>query len=341
MTGEMIRRRTMMMKIHSERPGVSGLVLFPWLAATAVTSLAAVVPGPPAFTTADPRGADSRAVDIRTADAQAADTPRPVPRLGSAAAQLAHAASLKTAMRGKAGDARESTRKAAIEAYRAVREYFGADPRSSAEAAFRAGELLRASADTAGAMSEFQFARERGADSPFRVRAALEIGHMHRRDRKHGEALTVYEGVLADAGATPSQRDDASFWVGQVHTMEGRIEDARRAWQRVADGAEDPVSRIRAWDCIALSYVTSGDLEAAAGVVERCREALSEVSAEETRLGERVRDALSTMRSLDDLQRAVREREESKTRHEDVRSDASRNDGAKKKEGGSSFEPHP
>jgi len=54
---------------------------------------------------------------------------------------------------------------------------------------------------------------------------------------------------------------------------------------------------------VPYSYVASGDLEAAAGVVERCREALSEVSAEETRLGERVREALSTMRVLDDLVR--------------------------------------
>jgi tetratricopeptide (TPR) repeat protein len=336
----------MMMKIQRERPGVPGLVSFPWLAATAVTSLAALVPCPPVPPAYDMRDVDSRGletpgVDTGFADVRASEIRQTVPRLESAAAQLAHAASLRTAMRGKAGEARESARKAAIEAYRAVREYFGSDTRVAAEAAFRAGELLRASDDAGGAISEFQFARERGADTPFRVRAALEIGHMHRRDRKHPEALTIYESVLADPGARPSQRDDASYWIGQVHAAEGRIEDARRAWQRVADGAEDPLGRIRAWDCIALSYVASGDLEAAAGVVERCREALSEVSAEETRLGERVRDALSTMRSLDDLQRAVRVREESKTKKEESASDASRNDAAKKKEGGSSFEPNP
>jgi len=235
-----------------------------------------------------------------------------VPRLESAAAQLAHAASCKTAMRGKAGEELETARRTAIEAYRAVREHFAAEDRACAEASFRAGELVRATSDAAGAIAEFQIARERGAETPFRARAGLEIGHIHRRGRKHEEALAAYEGVLADAGAKPSHRDDASYWIGQVHETEGRIEEARRAWKRVAEDAEDPLDRIRGWDCIAHTFVLSGDLEGAAGVVERCREALAEVSAEETKLGERVREALSTMRVLDELQRGVQEREAKK-----------------------------
>jgi tetratricopeptide (TPR) repeat protein len=235
-----------------------------------------------------------------------------VPRLESPAAQLSHAASCKTAMRGKAGEELETARRAAVEAYRAVREHFAGEARACAEASFRAGELLRATSDTAGAIAEFEIARERGAETPFRARAGLEIGHVHRRGRMHGEALTAYEGVLADAGAKPGHRDDASYWIGHVHEAEGRIEDARRAWKRVAEEGEDPLDRIRSWDCIAHTFVLSGDLEGAAGVVERCREALSEVAAEETRLGERVRGALSTMRVLDELQRAVQEREAKK-----------------------------
>jgi len=261
--------------------------------------------------------------------APAVEGPEAVPRLESAAAQLAHASTLKAAMRGKEGEARESARRAALAAYRAVRQHFAADARACAEASFRAGELLRAASDAAGAIAEFQVARERGAETPFRVRAALEIGHIHRRDGRHAEALAMYEGVLAEAAATPSQRDDASYWIGQVHASANRIEDARRAWKRVAEDGEDPLDRIRAWDAIALTYVASGDLEGAAGVVERCREALAEVAAEETKLGERVRDALTTMRVLDELQRSVRERAES----------SARDDRAKKKEGGTSFEP--
>lgn len=240
-----------------------------------------------------------------------------VPRLESSAAQLAHAASCRAAMRGTAGEALVSARASAIEAYRAVREHFAADARACAEASFRAGELLRAASDAAGAIAEFQLARELGAETPFRVRATLEIGHVHRRGERAADAMAAYESVLADTGAKPPQRDDASYWIGHVHQSEGRIEDARRAWKRVAEGAEDPLDRIRSWDCIALTFVASGDLEGAAGVVERCREALSEVAAEETRLGERVRDALSTMRVLDDLQRAVQERDAAREKQEE------------------------
>jgi len=305
------------MKTSSWSSGLPGLVLIPLLAT-------APIPSSGATADLEPRASPSSEA---------------VPRLESSAAQLAHAAACRTAMRGKAGEALESARKAAIEAYRAVRDHFATDARACAEASFRAGELLRASSDAAGAIAEFQIARERGAETPFRVRAMLEIGHVHRRSGKHAESLTAYEGALADPGATPSQRDDASFWIGQVHLAEGRIEEARRAWKRVTEDGEDPLDRIRAWDCIALTFVASGDLEGAAGVLERCREGLSEVSAEETRLGERVRDALSNMRALDDLQRAVQERETSKSKKAKDRTDRSSGDSEKKKEGGASFEP--
>lgn len=236
-----------------------------------------------------------------------------VPRLETATAQLAHAASLRAAMRGKEGDARNAARRAAVEAYRAVKEYFAGDGRACAEAAFRAGELLRSADDNAGALAEFQVAKERGADSPYRVRAELEIGHIHRRAQEHEKALESYEAVLADPAASPGQRDDASYWTGHVHASEKRPEDARKAWQRVADHGEDPLDRIRAWDCIALSYLDSGDLEAAAGALEKCRESLAEVAAEETKLGERVRTALASMRASDDLQHAVEKRDKSKS----------------------------
>ena len=164
-----------------------------------------------------------------------------------------------------------------------------------------------------GALAEFQIARERGKDSPYRVRAGLEIAHLHRRAQDVERALAAYEAVLTDAAATPGQRDDASYWEGHVYASAKRIEDARRVWQRLADTGEDPLDRIRAWDGIAASYVDAGDLEGAAGALERCREATAEVAAEETRLGERVRRALATMRAVDDLQRAVEKRDGKKS----------------------------
>jgi tetratricopeptide (TPR) repeat protein len=271
--------------------------------------------------------------------AKARGDPDGTPTQATAAEQLVHAASLKTAIRGTTGKARDAARRAAIEAYRAVCLRFQNDGKACAEASFRAGELLRAAGDGPAAIAEFERARERGAETPFRVRAMLEIGHVLRREGKSAEALGAYETAVAEPRATPSQRDDASYWIGRVHLADGRVTDARRSWERVALRAEDPLARIRAWDAIALTFVASGDLEGAAGVIERCREALSEHADEETKLGERVRDALSTMRVLDDLQRAVRDREERRSRSDDGTTDLEREHGAKKKLGGSSVAP--
>jgi tetratricopeptide (TPR) repeat protein len=253
-----------------------------------------------------------------------------VQKLETAEAQLAHADALRTSMRGKDGDAKSAARKAAIEAYRAVREYFGTDAKACSEASFHAGELLRSSNESSAALEEFQIAHERGKDSPFRVRAELEIAHIHRRGQDHEKALAAYEAVLADAAATPGQRDDASYWEGHVYLSSKRIDDARRAWQRVADTGEDPIDRIRAWDAIAGSFVDAGDLEGASGALEKCREVMAEAAAEETRLGERVRQALASMRSADDLQHAVLKREADKTSGKKT-DESGRGDGRPKK----------
>ena len=234
----------------------------------------------------------------------------PPPQLESAAAQLRHAAEARAAIRGEAGPRREAARAAAVEAYRAVRAHFPDDAAACAEAAFRAGELLRASGSVEAALAEFAVARDRGAHTPFRVRAMLESGHVHRRAERHERALAAYEEVFAEEEAARGQRDEAALWIGRVHHEQGRAEDARRTWQRVADGAEDPLDRVRAWDGLASLLVEAGDLEGAAGTLERCRESLAEAAAEETRQGERVRNALSAMRSIDELARAVARRAE-------------------------------
>ncbi|MBK7874988.1 MAG: tetratricopeptide repeat protein [Planctomycetes bacterium] len=234
---------------------------------------------------------------------------RPVPKLESAQEQLRYATSLKIALRGLDGDGRRDGRNAAVRAYRAVREHFPDDVLAASEGAFRAAELLRAGGDVVGALGEFAWVREHGGESPFRVRAMLEQGHLQRRAKHPQEALTAYEAVLTDAGATKRQKDEASLWAGTVHADGERPDDARRAWQRVAEAGEDPLDRVRAYDLLACMAVAKGDLEAAAGILERCRDALADPAAEETRLGERVRASLSGMRAHDELQRAVAERD--------------------------------
>jgi tetratricopeptide (TPR) repeat protein len=231
-----------------------------------------------------------------------------IPRLDSAKAQLEHAAGLKKAMSGTEGEARDAARKLSIEAYRCVREYFGGDAAACAEAAFRAGELLRAADDMPGAQTEFAIARDRGAGTTFQVRAMMELAHLDRRAKRLEKALDGYESIVSSDAATARQKDDASLWCGRVYADLERPKDARRVWQRVADKGDDPLDRIRAWDLMASLLVDQGDLEGAAGTLERCREALSDVAQEESRLGERVRTALASMRSQDELARAVEKR---------------------------------
>lgn len=263
-------------------------------------------------------GATAR-VPSHSAEAVRADAPlagEAVPKRPTAREQLEYATGLKTGLRGQAGPARDAGRVAAVRAYRAVRELFPAEAPVCAEAAFRAGELLRSSGDSSAAVTEFRYAREHGGETPFRVRALLEIGHVERRAQRFQEALTAYEGVSTDATATPGQKDDATLWAGTVYAELGRPDDARRAWTRVAEAAEDPLDRVRAYDQLALAAVGRGELEGAAGLLERCREALADTAAEETKLGERVRNAVADMRVHDVLQRAVakrmREREQPK-----------------------------
>lgn len=230
------------------------------------------------------------------------------PKLDTAKAQLEHAASLKKALRGLEGEARDQARKEAIAAYRSVREYFGGDANASAEAAFRAGELLRSADDSTGALAEFTIARDRGAGTDFRVRAMLEIGHLERRAKRLQQAIAAYEAVVADDTATARQKDDASLWVGRVYSDLERPADARRVWQRVAEKGDDPLDRVRAYDFMVSALVDANDLEGAAGTLARCREALADVAQEESKLGERVRSALAAMRSIDELARAVEKR---------------------------------
>ncbi|MBK7642243.1 MAG: hypothetical protein IPJ19_04225 [Planctomycetes bacterium] len=231
-----------------------------------------------------------------------------VPRCDNAESQLRLATEARNALRGLEGAELEEARAHALAACRAVRQFFPNEGWACAEASFRAGELLRSAGDLEGAAKEFQAAREQRGESPFRVRALLELGHMQRRAKKLEQALASYEAVLADRATSATQRDEAALWVGSVHQDLHHPDDARRAWQRVADTGDDPLDRIRAFDHIASLLVDQGDLEGAAGTLDRCRSALTGPAAEETRTGERVRSALQNMRAIVELQRAVERR---------------------------------
>ncbi len=251
-----------------------------------------------------------------------------VPKPESARAQLDAADELRRGLRGVDEAGRKAARAQAAAAYRAVRDHFPKDAAACAEAAFRRADLVRQAGDVESARAEFAVARERGAGTPWRVRAALELGHMERRAKRLPEALAAYEAVIADASSAPGQRDDASLWTGRVLADLGRSEDAVRTWTRVAEQGDDPLDRVRAFDLWAQELVTKSDLEGAAGVLERCREKLAEAAQEESRLGERVQAALSGMRVIEELARAVEKRE--RERKESGKREGERSEGGKR-----------
>lgn len=248
------------------------------------------------------------------APAGAADEPPPraqadasarVARMDGALAQLAHARRLKLSIGRRKPCDRDFWRTLAVEAYRAVRGYWPEERALGAEAAFRAGELLRAAEDAEGALVEFRAAQDLGKGTPFRARARLEIGHVHRREGAWRAALDEYLAVAGDASAAPEQRDDAWLWAGRIWQEEGRLEDARRAWSGVAEGVGDPLDRVQAFDEIGLSWLDAGERASAAETLERCRTALQEASLEESELGNRTRAALGRMRTAALLERSV------------------------------------
>lgn len=234
-----------------------------------------------------------------------------VPRMENAEAQLGHARRLKRQMATKEGEELDFWRKLAVEAYQAVRVFHPGARFLAVEGAFRAGEILRAAGADQDAHAEFRWALEHGAQTEFRARARLEIGHLHRRAERWREALQSYLDAAADADSSAARREDAWLWVGSAWKALERVEDARLAWRRVAEQGSDPLARITAFDELGLSYLEESELEGCAGVLDQCLRALSAHALEETEEGERVRRALLRMRIVDELPRAISRRKDS------------------------------
>jgi tetratricopeptide (TPR) repeat protein len=231
-----------------------------------------------------------------------------VPRMADAAAQLAHARRLKRQMADKSGDELVSWRKLTVEAYQAVRVFHAQARAACGEAAFRAAEILRAAGDEAGSLAEFQHAIELSPGDAFRVRARLELGHIHRRAQRWREALAAYLDAAGDPAARGARRDDAWLWAGTAWQGLGSVEEACAAWRRVAEQGSDALARVRAYDELSLARLAQGDVEGATGELDRCLRALSPLALEETEEGERVHNALVRMRCIEELARAISQR---------------------------------
>jgi hypothetical protein len=198
-------------------------------------------------------------------------------------------------------------------AFQTVRAYFPGERAVGAEAAFRAGELLRAARDDAGARGEFDAVLAAGVRTSFTARARLELGDIERRAHRPQAALDQYLAVLMDIRVDARWRDAAGLSAGRAYEDLERADDARRLFQLVAEHGQDPLDRIRGFDAWAMTFVAVDDLEAAAGVVAVCRGALAGRAEEQTEVGSRVRNALDRMRCIGAIELAVARRRGSRS----------------------------
>ena len=235
-----------------------------------------------------------------------------VQKCESARAQLEYAGKRKLDLRGTHGTDREAARERAVVAYRAVHYHFPRELAARAEAAFRAGELLRAGKRAKEARLSFEDAAQLGAGTEYRARGWLQVGHGYRRAHRMIDALGAYEKVALDPDAAPRHRDRALLWRARLQARLGRGKEARASWERVARKGFDSFDRVEAFDSWALHLIEHDDLEGAAGVLALCGELLAERLLEETRTGDRLRKVHAKMRSVPRLKSAVEARRKSR-----------------------------
>ena len=176
------------------------------------------------------------------------------------------------------------------------------------EAAFRSGEIARASGRFDESCRSFAEAEMLDPVGVFGWRAHLERAHIARRSGRAEDALRLYADVFGDVRCKTRYRDEAAFWAGRTQAERGRSIDARAWFRWVCEHAEDPARRVRAYDEWMLGFVAEGDLEAAAGVLAQLRVRIAERLRESTDSGERTRRAFASMRAPKKLEEAVRTR---------------------------------
>lgn len=227
---------------------------------------------------------------------------------GPASRALERAREKKQALRGERGERLDELREEAIRAYCRVHERWPSAGVLAAEAAFRAGELLRAAGEPDRALEQFAVAKVTKDGGEFVARALYEIGHVQRREGRAELALAAFEELIASAIADEHLRDMASVWSARVLAERGQEADAERVLRRLVQTAKDPLDRIRAFDELMLLVIARGELEGAAGWLRECKFSVTEQSNELTSDGKRVVSALENMRGLKALQSAIADR---------------------------------
>lgn len=180
--------------------------------------------------------------------------------------QLDGAKQLRRAAGKKTGEERRTALRAAADAYRKVATEHPDSAAVSAEAAFRAGEIMRSLGDADAARSDFELAAKSGKQAPqFGARALNELGHLARRKEQFDEAIAFYQRVNSEFPGQDGEGARALTWVGKLEARLGKDEQARTTWLSLQERfPSQPVLAIRAADLAVLSWIEAGDATQAA-----------------------------------------------------------------------------
>lgn len=214
---------------------------------------------------------------------------------------LGDASSAKRAAQKLEGEARGEALAAVAAQYRRIadNDTFAADGR--AEAAFRAGDVLRGLKRLADAESLYNRAVDLGQDNEegrdFAARGLLELAHMKRRANDLSSAIALYADVGSRFADQRRSAAHAATWTGKLLLRNGERDKAAdvllgfaTAWPEY--GAE----AVRNADLLAVDQAEAGDEAGAQQTVAKIRTVMEPVIAKGGKEAEAVQKALDSMR---------------------------------------------
>lgn len=185
-----------------------------------------------------------------------------------ARAALRAAAGLRKTATGKKGKVRHEILSRVAQAYVKVSQDFAAEPVVVAQACFAAAENWRAAGNSDVAKPLYRRAIELDG-SRFGARAHLQLGHLARRGKDLGAAITAYRKAES-LEARSSRGHQARLWVGRCQLLQpGQVEAALSTFRSAIDRAPSPRNALDACNRLANALVKLGRLEQAQKVIAR------------------------------------------------------------------------
>ncbi|MCA8976597.1 MAG: tetratricopeptide repeat protein, partial [Planctomycetes bacterium] len=158
----------------------------------------------------------------------------------------------------------------------------------------------------------------------FGPRGLLGAGDVQRRQNRAEDALASYrKAIESDPTSPPAQR--ARLETAKLLQVMGRSEDAIAAGRIALESARSGRQTIAAANRLALLLIAHGDLDAAAGVIERAEQVPELDDHDDPAVAARLRKAVQAMSARRALQRASDKKNEAST--DAVRLDAERRGG--------------